>query len=72
MEKLNMSRNLKQALNHGSLLIKPHRVIKFDQKSRLKPCIDINTKLRQKAKNNLKTDFFSLMNNAFFGKTMEI
>ena len=43
-------RNLKQALNHGLIMIKVHRVIKFNQKDWLKPDIDMNTKLRQKRK----------------------
>ena len=61
-------RNLKQALNHGLVLKKVHRVIKFNQKSWLKPCIDMNTKLRQKAKNNFEKDFSTLVINAVFGK----
>ena len=46
-------------------------MITFYQKDWIKPYIDMNTKLRQKAKNNIEKDFFKLMKNAVFVKTME-
>ena len=51
-------RALKQALNHGLVLRKVHRVIQFNQEDWLKPYIDINTKLRTEAKNDVEKYFF--------------
>ena len=62
---------LKQALNHGLILKEVHRVIEFRQEAWLKPYSDMNTKLRTDAKNDFEKDFFKLMNNSVFGKTME-
>ena len=63
--------SLKQALNHGLILKRVHKVIEFQQEAWLKPYIMMNTKLRMQAKNDFEKDFFKLMNNAVFGKTME-
>ena len=51
-------RVLKDALNHGLILKKVHRVIQFNQEAWLKEYIDMNTELRKQAKNEFERHFF--------------
>ena len=65
-------RNSKQTLNHGLVLNKMYRIIKFKQKSLVKIIyFYINIDLRKKEKNDFEKKNFKLMNNAVFEKTME-
>ena len=52
-------RSLKQALNHGLILKKVHRVIQFNQEAWLKEYIDMNTELKKEAKNDFEKDFLN-------------
>ena len=64
-------RNLKQYLEEGMILKKVHRGIKFYQSPWMEPYIRKNTELRKSASNAFEKDFFTLMNNSVFGKTIE-
>ena len=62
---------LDQALIHGLVLERIHRAIEFNETDWMKPNIDFNTKLRTAATNDFEKDFFKLINNSVFRKTME-
>ena len=62
---------LNQVLQHGLRLDRIHQAVEFDQSPWLKTYIDFNTQLRTAAANDFEKDFFKLMNNSVFGKTME-
>ena len=64
-------RYLKLALDNGLKLLHIHNVIRFKQAKFMKPYIDFNTQKRTQAKNDFEKDFFKLMNNAVYGKTLE-
>ena len=64
-------KNLQFYLRQGMRLKKVHQVIEFDQELWMEPYIRMNTEFGEEAKSDFETDFYKLINNSVFGKTME-
>jgi len=64
-------KNLQFYIKMGMRVMCVHRVLQFRQAAWMKPYIEFNTNLRTQATTDFEKDFFKLMNNSVFGKTME-
>jgi len=63
--------NLKLYIRLGMRLTRIHRILEFTQHPWIKPYVDFNTDKRQQATTDFERDFYKLINNYVFGKTME-
>ena len=64
-------RMLEFYVRHGMIVDEVHTVISFKQSKWLEKYIGFNTQKRNQAVNDFEKDFYKLLNNAFYGKSME-
>jgi len=64
-------RNLRFYLKQGMRLKNVHRAIEFEQERLMEPYIRMNASIWKKTKSDFESNFYKLMNNTVFGKTME-
>ena len=64
-------RNLQLYVSLGMEVAKIHRVISFQQSPWMEPYIRFNTEQRKKAKTPFEKDFYKMLNNSCFGKSLE-
>ena len=64
-------RMLKFYVRHGMIDDKLHETISYKQRRWLEKYLNFTTQKRNDAKNDFEKDFYKLLNNAFYGKTME-
>ena len=63
---------LKLDVGHGMVVEKLHEINSFKQNKWLEKYITFSTQKRNKAKNDFEKDLYKTLNDAFYGKTMEI
>ena len=64
-------RMLKFYIRHGMIVERVHNILSFKQSRWLEKYISFNTQKRNQAVNDFEKDFYKLLNNAFYGKSME-
>ena len=64
-------RNVQLYLSWGTKLTKIHRVLRFKQSDWMKKYIDFSTQRRTNVADSFEKDFFKLMINSAYGKTVE-